>query len=192
MSLNLGVTSKILIIQPDDEARDMLVEVFKANNFEVLEAVDGADGFSKANNEENLDIVLTSLNMPRIDGKEFLTRKKTDEFLENVPVVIYDNLRDEEEREELLSIGAKDFIVKGTVAPDELVQRVARAMQQGDYFFQIDHYALDAQQFIEDHHLAKNFKCTNCGADLAMKITIGEDKNMKASIGCPACGEQYL
>jgi two-component system chemotaxis response regulator CheY len=192
MSISLGATSKILIIQPDEEAREMLVEVFKANNFEVLVAVDGADGFSKANNVENLDIVLTALNMPRIDGREFLERKKEDEFLQNVPVVIYDNLRDEEEREELLAAGAKDFIIKGTVSPDKLVQRIARARQQGDYFFQIDHYALDAQQFIEDHHLAKNFKCTNCGADLAMKIAIGEDRNMKASIGCPVCGEQYL
>jgi CheY-like chemotaxis protein/DNA-directed RNA polymerase subunit RPC12/RpoP len=190
--MKLGATSKILIIQPNNAAREMLVEIFRANNFEVLEAVDGADGFSKANNEEDLDIVLTALNMPRIDGREFLERKKADDFLKNVPVVIYDNLRDEEEREELLTTGAKDFIVKGTVAPDKLVQRIARAMQQGEYFFQIDSYALDAQQFIEDHHLAKNFKCTNCGADLAMKIAIGEDKSMKASIGCPACGEQYL
>jgi CheY-like chemotaxis protein/DNA-directed RNA polymerase subunit RPC12/RpoP len=192
MSLNLSATSKILIIQPDEAAREMLVEIFKANNFEVLVATDGADGFSKANSEEDLDVVLTALNMPRIDGREFLERKKTDEFLKNVPVVIYDNLRDEEEKEELLSAGAKDFIIQGTVAPDKLVQRVARAMQRGDYFFQIDPYALDAQKFLEDHHLAKNFKCTNCGADLAMKITIGEDKNMKASIGCPDCGKQYL
>ena len=190
--MKLGATSKILIIQPDESVREMLVEIFKANKFKVLVATDGADGFSKANSEEDLDIVLTALNMPRIDGREFLERKKADEFLKNVPVVIYDSLRDEEEREELLAAGAKDFIIKGTVAPDKLVQRIARAMQRGDYFFQIDPYALDAQQFIEDHHLAKNFKCTNCGADLAMKITIGEEKNMKATIGCPVCGEQYL
>ncbi len=190
--MKLGATSKILIIQPEEGVREMLMEIFKANNFEVLVAVDGADGFSKANNEEDLDVVLTALNMPRIDGREFLKGKKEDEFLKNIPVIVYDNLRDEEERAEILAAGANDFIIKGTVSPDKLVQRVARVMQQGDYFFQIDPYALDAQQFIEDHHLTKNFKCTNCGADLAMKITIGEDKNMKASIGCPVCGEQYL
>ena len=192
MSISLGKKNKILIIEPDDSTRELLVEVFRSNDFEVLEAVDGAEGFSKANNEEKLGVVLSSLHMPRIDGREFLQRKKDDEFLENVPVVIHDNLRDEEERKELLDSGAKDFIVKGTVAPDELVQRIARAMQQGDYLFQIDPYAMDAQDFINDHHLESNFKCTNCGADLAIKITVDEDRSMKAGIGCPHCGKQYL
>lgn len=192
MITSIGKKNKILIIEPDESTRELLVEVFRNNNFEVLEAVDGADGFSKANNEEGLGVVLSSLIMPRIDGREFLKRKKDDEFLRNVPVVIHDNLRDEEEREEILSAGAKDFIVKGTVAPDELVQRIARAMQQGDYFFQIDPYAMDAQDFINDHHLESNFKCNNCGADLAIKITVDENREMKAGIGCSNCGKQYL
>ena len=190
--MQIGATNKILIIEPDDSAREMLVEVFKNNNFEVLEAVDGADGFSKASNEEGLNVILTALSMPRIDGEEFLKRKKEDEFLKDIPVVVYDHLSDEEEREAMLSAGAKDFIVRGTVAPDELIQRVSRAMQQGDYLFQIDPYALDAQQFINDHHLTGNFTCTNCGATLAVKINVDREKSMVASIMCPNCGEKYL
>ncbi len=190
--MKLNATNKILIIQPEDPVREMLVEVFKKNNFEVLEAVDGADGFSKANNETGINVVLTALNMPRIDGREFLERKKNNEFLKDVPVVIYDNIASEEERQELLSLGAKDFLAKGTVSPDKLIQHIARAMQKGDYFFQIDPYALDAQQFVEDQHLPQNFKCTNCGADLAVKITIGDNKSMQTGIECPQCGTQYL
>jgi DNA-binding response OmpR family regulator len=192
MSLNIGTTNKILIIEPDARTREMLVEVFKKNNFEVLEATDGADGFSKANDEVGLSVVLTALNMPRIDGEEFLKRKKEDLSLRDIPVIIHDNLSDEEEREMMLSLGAKDFIVKGTVAPDQLVQRVSRAMQQGDYFFQIDPYALDAQEFINDHHLSGNFKCINCGSTLALKIGVNREKKMQASVVCPECGEKYL
>ena len=192
MSLNLNTTNTILIIEPDDVSRDTLTEIFKNSNFKVLIAGDGVEGLSVASNEEKLDVVLSRLKMPRIDGMEFIKRKNEDKLLSQVPVVIFDNINSEEEKQEILKAGASDFIIKGTVAPDKLVQRVSRVIQQGDYMLQIDPYALDAQKLIEDYHLNKNFKCTNCGADLAIKLTIGKDKNMKANISCPDCGKQYL
>lgn len=192
MSINLGKKNKILIVEPSDETRELLKEIFKKNNFDVLESVDGAEGLAVASNEDDLGVILISLIMPRIGGREFLKRIKRNKALKDIPVVIYDNPRSRGVRESMLSAGAKDFISKGTIAPDELVQRVARAMRQGDYLFEIDPYALDAQSFISDHHLKSNFKCTNCGGDLAMKITVDKNQKMKASIGCQQCGRQYL
>ena len=192
MSIDIGATNTILIIEPNEQVREMLVEVFKNNNFKVLEASDGADGLSKASNEGKLDIILSGLNMPRMDGLEFMQEKNENEELKNIPVVIYDNIASEEEKEKVLATGAKDFIIEGTVTPDEIIQRVARAMQQGDYLFQVDPYALDAQSFISDYHLNKNFKCNNCGTDLALKLSAYKGKDMIAKIVCPSCGQKYL
>jgi PleD family two-component response regulator/DNA-directed RNA polymerase subunit RPC12/RpoP len=190
--MNIGTNNKVLIIQPDKQVREMLVEVFKKANFDVLEAGDGAEGFFRANNQDKLDVVLTALNMPRIDALEFIKRQKENTVLANVPVVIYDNLNSEEEKELALTSGAKDFIAKGAASPAEIVQRVSRVMQQGEYNLQIDPYALDAQQFIEDYHLGKNFECMNCGTPLAAKVRSYKGRELTAKIVCPSCGKEYL
>ncbi len=192
MAIDIDNNNKILIIQPDDQTRSMLVEIFKENDFEVLEARDGAEGFAKANNQPDISVVLTDLNMPRIDGWEFLKTKKDNEFLKNVPVVIYANLISREDKQAALDAGAKDFIAKGVASPAEIVQKVSRAMQQGEYDLQVDPYALDAQQFIEDFHLNNNFQCTNCGSPLAVRIKAYKGKDLTAKIVCPNCGKEYL
>ena len=191
MSLNVNAINTILIIQSEKETREMLAELFKDNDFKVLEAGDGIEGLAKAKGAK-IDAVLTSLNMPRMDAIEFLKEKQSNKNLASVPVIIYDNINTTEDKNNVIKMGAKGFINKGTVSPDQIIQKVSRAMQQGDYLFQIDAYALDAQQFIDDYHLTKNFKCTNCGADLAIKLSINKDKNINAKIVCPVCGKVYL
>ncbi len=192
MAIDIDNSNKILIIQPDDQTRSMLVEVFKENDFEVLEARDGAEAFAKANNQPDISVVLTDLPMPRIDGWEFLKTKKDNEFLRDVPVVIYANLISREDKQAALDAGAKDFIAKGAASPAEIVQKVSRAMQQGEYDLQVDPYALDAQQFIEDFHLNSNFQCTNCGSPLAVRVKAYKGKDLTAKIVCPNCGKEYL
>jgi CheY-like chemotaxis protein/predicted RNA-binding Zn-ribbon protein involved in translation (DUF1610 family) len=192
MDIDISASNKILIIQPDNQVREMLVEVFKNSGFEVMFARDGAEGFSKVNNQGEVDVVLTALNMPRMDALEFIKRKKESPALVDTPVVIYDNLNSEEEKELVLKAGAKDFIAKGAASPAEIVQKVSRAMQQGDYLLQIDPYALDAQPFIENYHLNKNFECDNCGSPLAIKLRAYKGRDLTAKIVCPNCGKEYL
>jgi CheY-like chemotaxis protein/predicted RNA-binding Zn-ribbon protein involved in translation (DUF1610 family) len=192
MDIDISASNKILIIQPDEQVREMLVEVFKNSGFEVMFAGDGAEGFSKINNQGGVDVILTALNMPRMDALEFIKRKKENPALVDTPVVIYDNLNSEEEKELVLKAGAKDFIAKGAASPAEIIQKVSRAMQQGDYLLQIDPYALDAQPFIENYHLNKNFECDNCGSPLAIKLRAYKGRDLTAKIVCPNCGKEYL
>ncbi len=192
MSIDIDNNNKILIIQPDDQSRAMLVEIFKKNNFDVLEARDGAEALAKANNDNGISVVLTDINMPRMDGLEFLERKKDSPFLADVPVAIYANLISEEDKQAALDAGAKDFISRGSASPAEIVQKVSRAMQQGEYLLQVDPYALDAQQFINDFHLSNNFTCTNCGSPLAIKLKAYKGRDLSAKIVCPKCGKEYL
>jgi CheY-like chemotaxis protein/predicted RNA-binding Zn-ribbon protein involved in translation (DUF1610 family) len=190
--MNIGKTNKILIIEPSEQTREMLVEIFKNNNFKVLEAGDGVEGLMAMRNEEDLDIIMTGLNMPRINGLEFMNRKNKDTNLKDIPVVAYDNINSEEEKALVFSLGAKDFIEKSTVRPDELVNRITKSMLQGDYLFQVDPYALDAQEFINNRHMSSNFECFNCGAKLAIRVTTRDGEEAKANIICPECGEKYL
>ena len=192
MSIDIDNSNKILIIQPDDQSRAMLMEIFKNNDFDVLEARDGAEALAKANNDNDISVVLTDINMPRIDGLEFLKRKKDSPFLVDVPVVIYANLISEEDKQAALDAGARDFISRGSASPAEIVQKVSRAMQQGEYLLQVDPYALDAQQFINDFHLSNNFTCTNCGSPLAIKLKAYKGRDLSAKIACPKCGKEYL
>ncbi len=192
MLTNLSATNKILIVQPEAEVREMLKAIFEKSGFEVIEAEDGIDALMKAKNE-SIDVILTALHMPRLDGISLIKKKNEDPFLKDVPIVFYDTVSNEEEKEEILKeTGAKDYLPQGVISPEEIIQRTSRAIQQGDYYFKIDPYALDAQDFINDFHLGSNFKCTNDGSDLAIKLHINKDKTITANIVCPVCHKKYL
>src|SRR5665647_2104757 len=101
---------KILIIDDDTETRNMYVEVFKKNDFEVEEAVDGMDGLEKT--LKNIpDIVFSGIVMPRMDGFDLINSLKKNPATSQVPVVISSHLGKAEDEEKARGLGAKDFIV---------------------------------------------------------------------------------
>jgi DNA-binding response OmpR family regulator len=100
---------KILVV--DDEAD--LVEILKLslemNNYEVITAFDGEEGFEKAKKEKP-DLILLDIMMPKKDGWTFVREMKMDESIKHIPVIVLtgkDQLKDEFELE-----GVKDFIIK--------------------------------------------------------------------------------
>lgn len=77
------------ILAVDDSAsiRQMVAGVVRSAGYEVIEAVDGIDGFMRAQ-EHAIDLVLTDQNMPRLDGFGLVERLRAQPRFERTPILI--------------------------------------------------------------------------------------------------------
>lgn len=181
---------KILIIDDDDEIRGAYVDIFKGKGWKVYEAKDGVEGLDIATSEEEIDVIFTGIIMPRMDGFEMIKALKERTTTANIPIFINSHMGREEDRMDAEKLGVKDFIVQGTTAPVEAVQKIIYQTSGKSYKLKVDPYELDAQSIINDMKFPEELKCNNCGSQLAIEVTPDKD-SLKAQMICPNCGEKY-
>ncbi len=109
-------SNKYYIVDDDAEDRDLLME--------ALYSIDsGGQCFTAKNGEEGLqklaedliplpDFIFLDLNMPRLNGKQFLIEIKKIKRFSHIPVVIYTTSSDPKDREETKQLGALYYITK--------------------------------------------------------------------------------
>lgn len=114
---------KILIVEDEEFLLDLFHIKFEQAGFEVLKAENGEAGLSLAKMELP-DLILLDILMPQVDGYDMLRKIKTDGETKKIPVIIFSNLSQKEEIEKGLKLGAKDFIIKTSVTPAEMVAKV--------------------------------------------------------------------
>ena len=78
---------KILIIEDNRDSRDILSKLLRMSGYSVLSAPDGETGFTTAVTYAP-DLIITDINMPRMDGIEFVKRIRSDSALSRVPVLV--------------------------------------------------------------------------------------------------------
>lgn len=121
----------ILIAEDEDDLREMYSMALSAANFEVLQAVNGKealDWLEKSYTE--IDFILLDIVMPGMDGFEALERIKKDERFKKILVLVSTNLDNDEDRQQALGMGARDYFVKSQHTPSELVKKVKSTMEE--------------------------------------------------------------
>lgn len=106
--------ARILVV---DDSRMVRASIIKSirGHFEVREEVDGEAGWEALLVDPSLDIVLTDIGMPRLDGFGLLERIRASKVarVRDLPVVIISGEEDESARARALELGANGFIGKG-------------------------------------------------------------------------------
>lgn len=105
----------ILIIDDSDTVREELIQILTAggdfDNF--LQASDGALGLKLLSDpEQAVDVVCCDLNMPHMDGYQFLRMAKANPELANIPIVMLTSESDVSDVVKTFELGANDFISK--------------------------------------------------------------------------------
>ncbi|MBI3952556.1 MAG: response regulator [Candidatus Doudnabacteria bacterium] len=113
---------KILVVDDDFEQRDLYVDLFMANGFEVLSAPDGLNGLEVALKEKP-DLVFTGIIMPRMDGFELIRNLRNNAVTAHVPIIVFSHLGREEDRQKAEEFRV-DFMIKGYNKPKEILDRV--------------------------------------------------------------------
>ncbi len=93
----------------------------RIRDLQVIEADDGVDALRKLA-ATKLDIILTDINMPIMDGLKLVKRVRTDEALKSIPIVIITTEGAEEDRQRALALGANAYITKPIQAPQVIAK----------------------------------------------------------------------
>lgn len=116
-----------VILTVDDSAsvRQMVSFTLRAAAYEVAEAVDGCDALSKLAGEVGL--IITDLNMPRMDGIELIKQIRTNPEHKYVPILMLTTESQVAKKQEAKSAGATGWIVK-PFQPEQLLAVVKRVL----------------------------------------------------------------
>lgn len=117
------------VMTVDDSAsiRQMVSFVLKGAGYDVVQAVDGLDALSKLKGQE-LHLILSDINMPKMDGLEFTRRLRAMPEYRFVPVVLLTTESHPEKKQEGKVAGATGWIVK-PFSPDQLLAVAKKVMR---------------------------------------------------------------
>lgn len=115
---------RILIVEDHPAIRNMLISLFKNGGYNVTAAADGAIGLQYAI-EGGFRTILLDLKMPQVDGFEFMKRLKlTPPKTANGPIIVFSSHSYDYAKQQALSAGAADFILKDDLETIHLVEHV--------------------------------------------------------------------
>ncbi|THB69552.1 MAG: response regulator [Gammaproteobacteria bacterium] len=117
---------KLLFADDSASMRKVLGMHMKMNGFDVTACADGAEALAKAQ-AERYDIIITDMNMPNMNGIEFIKGVKQTETNKFAPIIMLTTENAEDMRAEGQAAGAKVWLVK-PFRPDQLLSVVKKVM----------------------------------------------------------------
>jgi two-component system chemotaxis response regulator CheY len=118
------MTKTILTVDDSRTMRDMLNLALSEAGYRVVAAVDGAHGLDVLR-AENPDIIITDINMPRLDGFGFIESVRSDLTYRSIPILVLTTENAPEKKDRARRAGATGWIVKPFNA-EKLVSAVRR------------------------------------------------------------------
>ncbi|HUO84052.1 MAG TPA: response regulator, partial [Thermoanaerobaculia bacterium] len=115
----------ILVVEDSITSRTLLKGILQAAGYEVATAVDGLDAWTHLRTG-SFDLVVSDVEMPRMDGFELTARVRGDDALSGVPVILVTALESREQRERGIDAGANAYIVKSSFDQSNLLEVVRR------------------------------------------------------------------
>ncbi len=114
---------RILVVDDSMTVREMERKLLSARGFQVDIAVDGMDGWNAVRSDD-YDLVITDVDMPRMDGIELVTLIKKDVRLHKLPVMIVSYKDRAEDRVRGIGAGADYYLTKGSFHDETLLEAV--------------------------------------------------------------------
>jgi two-component system chemotaxis response regulator CheY len=118
------MTKTILTVDDSRTMRDMLLHALTRAGFTVVQADDGEEGVA-ALQAHAPDVIITDINMPRLDGFGFIERVRSDARHRATPILVLTTESDAEKKDRARKAGATGWIVKPFDTP-KLVEAIRR------------------------------------------------------------------
>jgi DNA-binding response OmpR family regulator len=114
--------TKILIAEDEPDIRELVAFTLRFGGYEVVTATNGEEAVNLAR-QENPDLILLDVRMPRMTGYDACREIKADPNLKMTPVVFLSAKGQESEIQAGIESGAEEYLLK-PFAPDQLTRRV--------------------------------------------------------------------
>jgi two-component system sensor histidine kinase and response regulator WspE len=114
---------RILVVDDSITVREVQRQLLAGRGYSVEVAVDGLEGWNRVR-EEKFDLVISDIDMPRMDGFEFVRSMKIDPLLQSTPVIIVSYKDREDDRQRGLEVGANYYLTKSSFHDESLLSAV--------------------------------------------------------------------
>ena len=118
-----GRLKRILVVDDSITVREVERKMLTARGYDVRVAVDGQDGWNTLR-KEPFDLLITDVDMPRMDGIELVTTIRGNKEFQMLPIIIVSYKDRQEDRNRGLEAGADYYLTKGSFQDETLVRAV--------------------------------------------------------------------
>jgi len=120
---------KIIIVEDDSMISEIYHKKFSDSGFEVFAVTTGEQALNVARTKK-VDVVMTDLIMPKMDGFQVIENLRNGEFDPNIKIIVTSNLSQKEDRDKAINLGANGFVAKSEYSPSDLVKEIQRLTSQ--------------------------------------------------------------
>ena len=124
-TVSVPKTGRILVAEDSITSRTLLKNILETAGYQVNTAIDGADAFVKARTGD-FDIIVSDVDMPKMNGFELTLKIKNDKKLSEIPVVLVTALESREDRERGIEVGADAYIIKSSFDQTNLLEIIKK------------------------------------------------------------------
>ncbi len=113
----------ILIVDDSKTVRNLVAFIMKKEGFKVTTAEDGLDGLEKLYSAEEVDLIISDVNMPRMDGFTYIKTVREQDAYKDIPIIVLSTEGQEQDIQTGLSLGANLYMVK-PAQPEKMVKNI--------------------------------------------------------------------
>jgi two-component system, chemotaxis family, sensor histidine kinase and response regulator WspE len=114
---------RVLVVEDSITVREVERQILRQRGYDVSVAVDGQEGWNVAR-AERFDLIITDVDMPRMNGLELVRAMRANAALQDVPVIIVSYKDREEDRLRGLEVGANHYLTKSSFHDNTFLQAV--------------------------------------------------------------------
>lgn len=124
------MSQKVLVVDDSPTLVKFVSFSLKSNGYDVVGASDGMDALEKASHiEGGIDLVITDLNMPNIDGYELIATLRKNPKFAKTPIIILSSEEEEADKSKGRKVGANSYLVK-PFKSSVLIDEVTRLLKK--------------------------------------------------------------
>lgn len=124
------MAKKILIVEDEQALSEAYQLILKKEGYEVEVAYDGEEALKRIGKENDPDLILLDLRMPKMSGIEFLHEYKPAKKHPKVKIIVFSNLDTQNEIDKAYELGAHKYMLKAWASPKELARFVSNTLEE--------------------------------------------------------------
>ncbi len=117
------MSKHIMVVDDSKTIRNLLAFVMKAEGFKVTTAEDGLDGLEQLYNGAKVDLIISDINMPRMDGFTFIKTLREQEAYKDTPIIVLSTEGQQKDIQKGMSFGANLYMIK-PAQPEKMVRNI--------------------------------------------------------------------
>jgi len=118
--------NKILLVDDSVTSRMIIKRCFTIAGYDynhLIECEDGVSALEILKDNDDVDLIITDIHMPRMDGLTFSKKVKSQEIYQNIPILIISSIYNLDMQEKLEAIGV-EFILSKPLSPSKLIEKL--------------------------------------------------------------------